>query len=244
MKNSTENRREFLKKLSLSPAVLPLLGNCRNSAQAQKTTDEILNAIRKHALDPAQCNWCGASGVPGGVNWKTFLAEKTDDGEPLVISGTVFQKDGVTPAPNVLIYAYHTNAKGFYGRSSDEPQHGKHRGWMLTDARGRYEFQTIKPGFYPSRDNPAHIHFTLTGVDFKEDWIDSIWFENDSLITPEIKKNSCRAEAVLIRSSGSKKAPPEFCPVGAIFVYWVNLILNERASRLLISARTRSISAA
>lgn len=106
----------------------------------------------------------------------------------MIISGTVFQKDGATPAPNVLIYSYHTNAKGIYGRGNGEPQHGKHRGWMLTDARGRYEFQTIKPGSYPSRDNPAHIHFTLTGVDFKEDWIDSIWFENDSLIMPEIKR--------------------------------------------------------
>ncbi|HEX8636428.1 MAG TPA: hypothetical protein VF692_00085 [Pyrinomonadaceae bacterium] len=188
MKNTNENRREFLKKLSLSSAVLPLLTNCQNSARAQKTTDETLSAIRKNALDPAQHNWCGASGAPGSVNWRAFLAEKTDAGEPLIISGTVFQKDGATPVPNVLIYAYHTNAEGFYGRGNGEPQHGKHRGWMLTDACGRYEFQTIKPGSYPSRDDPAHIHFTLTGADFKEDWIDSIWFEGDARITPEIRK--------------------------------------------------------
>ena len=62
----------------------------------------------------------------------------------MIISGTVFQTDGKTPAPNTLIYLYHTDMYGIYGRGS-EHKHGRFRGWMLTDAKGKYEFRSIRP---------------------------------------------------------------------------------------------------
>ena len=146
--------------------------------------------MRKNAERPEECDrWCGAAHeAPDDVSWKAALADENDAGERLIISGTVFDSEGKTPAPNVLIYAYHTDAKGFYGRGPAEHPHGKHHGWMLTDDKGRYELRTIKPAQYPVRDTPAHIHYTLTGVNFKEYWIDDVWFEGDDLITPEIKK--------------------------------------------------------
>jgi protocatechuate 3,4-dioxygenase beta subunit len=187
MNQSTENRREFLQRAS-SLLAFPLLANCNSFAQ--NSNKDILDLIRKNANLPKDCdNWCGsAHEAPDNVSSKAVLADKNDEGEPLIISGTVYEKDGKTPAPNVLIYAYHTNAKGYYGRGKGEHPHGKHHGWMLTDKFGRYEFQTIKPAQYPLRDTPAHIHFTLAGVNFKEYWIDDIWFEGDDLITPEITK--------------------------------------------------------
>ena len=194
MNQSIENRREFLKRTSLFAVSFPLLVNCKNDTLAQKNSADVLSLIRKNAVISPDCNWCGANGVPANADWKTTLADEKDAGEQLIISGKVFQADRKTPAPNILIYAYHTNTKGFYGRGNGEHPHGKHHGWMLTDKEGRYEFRTIKAAPYPLRDTPAHIHFTLTGINFKEDWIDDIWFEGDELITPEIKKKQMQGK--------------------------------------------------
>ena len=188
MKKLIENRRQFLKQITISAVGIPLVLSCQSDLPAQRKEGSLLANIKKNAAVSPNCNWCGANGAPDDVSWKTSLADDADKGEKLIISGTVFLKDGVTPAPNILIYAYHTNAEGYYGRGGGEHPHGKHHGWMLTDKNGKYEFQTIKPAPYPNLGTPAHIHYTLTGENFKEDWIDDIWFAGDELITPEIKK--------------------------------------------------------
>jgi protocatechuate 3,4-dioxygenase beta subunit len=100
----------------------------------------------------------------------------------MLVSGTVFQNDQKTPAPNVLIYLYHTDVYGYYGRGG-EHRHGRYRGWMLTDAQGRFEFRSIKPASYPNSTVASHIHMTLTGKDFQEDWVDSILFDGDRFLT-------------------------------------------------------------
>lgn len=188
MENINNNRRRFIKLFSISAAGLPLLLSCKNTSLAQNSGNKILEKIKLNAKRSPDENWVGAVDAPENTGWKTKLADENAAGEKLIISGTVFQKDGKTPAPNILIYAYHTDNDGFYRRKPDEHPHGKHRGWMLTDENGRYEFQTIKPAPYPNRNTPAHIHFTITGENFKEDWIDDIWFDGDVLITPEIKQ--------------------------------------------------------
>lgn len=182
MNQTTENRREFLKKASIAALSLPLLLNCQSNTLAQRSSGDILDAIKKNAR-PAGAEGMGAIDAPKTVSWKTALSTEADKGEKMLISGTVFQTDGKTPAPNVLIYIYHTDIEGFYGRKSGEHKHGRYRGWMLTDAKGRYEFETIKPAPYPENRFAAHIHTTLTTVDFREDWIDNYLFEGDKLIS-------------------------------------------------------------
>lgn len=180
-----ENRRNFLKRTTLL-ATLPFIVNCKSLAADNKP--DVLSLIKKNAVTDPASNWTGAKDAPLDVSWKTVLSEASDKGEKIRISGIVYQPDGKTPAPDILIYLYHTNVQGYYGRGDGEHPHGRHHGWMLTDAKGRYEFSSIKPGQYPNRNTPAHIHFTLTGINFKEDWIDDIWFEGDNLITPEITR--------------------------------------------------------
>lgn len=53
----------------------------------------------------------------------------------------------------------------------------------MTDEKGTYEFESIRPASYPNSTIAAHIHMTVTTVDRKEDWIDSILFEGDRFIT-------------------------------------------------------------
>ena len=186
MNQKGENRREFLKRASVAALAFPLLLNCKNSTLAQKSDENILSLIKKNANTSSTVNWCGAIDAPDDVTWKMVLSKKSDKDEPMIISGTVFESDGKTPAPNVLIYFYHTDSDGFYNRKRDgEPLHGHFRGWLLTGANGKYEFSTIKPASYPNRTQAAHVHMTITTKNLKEDSIDSILFEGDKFITEQ-----------------------------------------------------------
>lgn len=181
MKQTDDGRRSFLRDASVAVMSVPLLMACGGSGLAQRGGDSILDRIRRNAR-PAGTEGMGAIDVPADVSWRTTLASAADEGERMVISGTIFTSDGKTPAPNVLIYLYHTDAHGIYGRAGQH-KHGKHRGWMLTDEKGRYEFSSIRPASYPNSTQSQHVHMTLTGVDFREDWIDSILFEGDRFLT-------------------------------------------------------------
>lgn len=182
MKKKIENRRQFIGRIGIGVVAAPLLLNCRLSSRAQTSEQTALDMIRKNAISDPGCNWCGAKDVPTSVSWKTSLSDPTGNGKPIKIAGTVYQADGKTPAGDTLIYFYHTDTEGIYGRRGQH-RHGHFRGWLLTDKKGRYEFDTIMPASYPNSRNPAHIHMTVTDVDRKEDWIDSILFEGDPFIT-------------------------------------------------------------
>ena len=191
MNQQTENRRGFLKRASIAAIAFPVLISCKTDTLAQKTGNE-LSLIKKNANTSPEVNWCGAIDAPDDVSWKTALSKKSDKDEPMIISGMVFQTDGKTPAPNVLIYFYHTDSEGYYGRGNGEIRHGHFRGWLLTGANGKYEFSTIKPAPYPNRTEAAHIHMTLTGKNFKEDLIDTILFEGDKFITTQERNSAGR----------------------------------------------------
>jgi protocatechuate 3,4-dioxygenase beta subunit len=138
------------------------------------------------------CEWCGAQDAPNRLSWETTIAPPDEPGEPLQISGVVYQEDGRTPAPDVLIYVYHTNAEGEYQKKGNETgngrRHGHLRGWMKTDAQGRYRFTTIRPAAYQTHGGePAHIHYTLKAPGQPEYWLDGLWFEGDPRIADEQK---------------------------------------------------------
>lgn len=129
-------------------------------------------------------------GMPKNLFWKTIIASPDEPGERMIISGTIFKKDGRTPAPNVILYVYHTDHKGLYSRSANQKEglrHGHLRGWMKTDAGGRYEFQTIRPASYPNRKAPQHIHPLIKEEGLTRYWIDEYLFEDDPLLTDEEK---------------------------------------------------------
>ena len=192
MNQQAENRREFLRRAALATVALPFLLNCRSDTLAQKSSSDVLSLLKKNANTSPAVNWCGAIDAPGNVSWKTALSKKSDRDLPMIISGTVFNADGKTPAPNVLIYFYHTDSDGYYRRGGDGPLHGHFRGWMLTNQQGGYEFSSIKPAAYPERKFAAHVHMTLTGKNFREESVDSILFEGDRLISSEERASAGR----------------------------------------------------
>ena len=181
MNNLQANRREFIKRSLIAASAFPFLNACNRNVLAVNESSKVLAQIRKNA-QPKGSEGMGAIDVPDSVSWRSAFAVTPDDGEPMVISGTIFQQDGKTAAPNVLVYFYHTDKFGIYGREG-QPKHGRFRGWILTDEKGRYEFSSIRPASYPNSTISQHVHMTLTGTDFREDWIDSILFEGDRFLT-------------------------------------------------------------
>lgn len=191
MNEEIENRRSFLKRASIAAVAFPFLLNCKSDTLAQKTSEDVLSLIKKNANTSPAVNWCGAIDAPDNVSWRSILSKTSDKDKPMIISGTVYETDGKTPAPNVLIYFYHTDSEGYYNRKRPgEPLHGHFRGWMLTNAQGKYEFSSIIPAAYPERKFAAHVHMTLTGINFKEDSIDSILFEGDELISRQERETA------------------------------------------------------
>lgn len=114
-------------------------------------------------------------------------------GQKLLIKGKLFKIDGKTPAPNVVIYYWQTNTKGYYEPSAGMPQkarpHGHIRGWVKTDSEGNYAIYTIKPGAYPAKDFAAHIHTSIKEPDLaNEYYIDEFVFDDDPLLTSAKRK--------------------------------------------------------
>lgn len=181
MTNFILDRRQFIRNATIAAAAVPLLNACNNDVLALNQSGRVLAQIRKNARSRGT-EGMGAIDVPDNVTWRTALSVTSDDGEPMVISGTIYSSDGKTFAPNVLVYFYHTDKFGIYGREG-QPKHGRYRGWMLTDEKGRYEFSSIRPASYPNSTISQHVHMTLTGTDFREDWIDSILFDGDPFLT-------------------------------------------------------------
>jgi protocatechuate 3,4-dioxygenase beta subunit len=136
-----------------------------------------------------ECEWCGTAEAPPGLSDTAVLATANEPGERLIVEGTIYQADGQTPAGDVVVYAYHTNAAGVYAKRGDETgngrRHGYLRGWLRTGPDGRYRIETIKPGTYPTRGEPAHLHLTLQPAHELERYIDDVVFDGDPLLTPE-----------------------------------------------------------
>jgi len=116
-----------------------------------------------------------------------------DKKKPLGINGTVYKADSKTPAAGVVLYFYHTDETGHYPKKGDEKgwakRHGYIRGWARTDDKGFYKFVTLRPGTYPDRTEPAHIHVTIKEPDLNEYYIDEFVFTDDPLLTEERRKN-------------------------------------------------------
>ena len=119
--------------------------------------------------------------MPGALSAQGRIATASEPGEPMRIDGTVRTSDG-TPARDVIVYAYQTNAEGIYPDGSN--RHGRLRGWARTDASGHYRFDTIRPGAYPGRSIPEHVHMHIIEPGVGTYYIDDIIFADDALLTP------------------------------------------------------------
>ncbi len=98
--------------------------------------------------------------APASLASRARIVSTAEPGEPLEVAGQVFAPNGSTPVPGLTVYAYNTDAQGYYGenRTAYPP---RLYGWMKTDAAGRFELPTIHPRPYPGMQVPPHVHFSF-----------------------------------------------------------------------------------
>ncbi len=181
------NRRDFIKSVSMCAAALPALSfGALSLSGCSAQTDVIAQTTRlPYSAGPGSMP-CSSCIAPKNISWQTTIATKDEKGEPLIISGTIYQPDGVTSAEGVVLFVYHTDSTGYYNKE-DDAYNPRLRGYMKTGKDGKYEFKTIKPAPYPKRTTPAHIHAQIYSSQIPEYSIDEYWFEGDPFITPEEK---------------------------------------------------------
>lgn len=154
------------------------------------------------ALGPCEACELMFTGMPERLSWSTQIADAAEPGEALTISGTIYKPDGKTPAAGIILYVYHTDERGYYSPAKGQPsshRHGHLRGWMKTDAQGRYRFTTIRPGAYPSRRAAQHIHPILLEPSGRYYYIDEYLFDDDPLLTAdERSRQEKRGESGII----------------------------------------------
>lgn len=138
-------------------------------------------------------------GIPKTVSPIDTSPGWNQNGQKILLTGIVYKNDGKSPASDVLLYYYQTNTDGRYLHKPEESRsmppnergqtHGYIRGWVKTNTDGRYYIYTVRPGTYPTNDEPAHVHITVKEPnDIMEYYIDDFVFDDDNLLTSSRRK--------------------------------------------------------
>jgi protocatechuate 3,4-dioxygenase beta subunit len=124
-------------------------------------------------------------------------------GERIIVTGRVLDDWG-KPVPNALIEIWQANAAGRYMHKVDQhpaplDPNFYGAGRMLTDENGEYRFTTIRPGAYPWGNHynawrPAHIHFSVCGINFLQRLVTQMYFPGDPLMALDPIYNSIPGE--------------------------------------------------
>ncbi len=124
------------------------------------------------------------------------LCPADEPGERIVFSGRVLDMDG-RPLGDAAVVAYGTDAEGNYAPPASGTRVPRLRGVAVTDEAGGYAFETVYPGGYPGRDDPSHIHLTVTAPMHEVTYV-TFWFEGDPRLTAA-KRRRLDAETVIVR---------------------------------------------
>lgn len=141
------------------------------AAPAAQTAQQLFDAAQK--LKPAH------------VTSSERIAPAAEPGTPFMVRATLLDPSG-KPAGGVDVFAYQTDRTGIYAPPGAADQ-WRLKGWAVTDAQGRFEFRTIRPGSYPEGGVPAHIHLILTTTCCGRQASELV-FDDDPLITREFRE--------------------------------------------------------
>jgi protocatechuate 3,4-dioxygenase beta subunit len=112
-------------------------------------------------------------------------------GQRIIVSGRVLDEQH-RPVPNTVIEIWQCNAAGRYIHRKDQwdapiDPNFTGAGMVVTDAEGRYQYVSVRPGAYPWGNHynawrPSHIHLSLLGPAFATRLVTQMYFPDDPLI--------------------------------------------------------------
>ncbi len=142
------------------------------------------------------CEGCEAvfDGMPAAIPSSSRIVSVGEPGVPMRISGRVLDRAGRARA-GVVIYAYQTDHSGIYPRPAqplgrEAMRHGRLRGWVRSDAQGRYAIDTIRPGSYPGEDVAEHVHMHVLEPGCFTYYIDDVMFLDDPKLSAEERREA------------------------------------------------------
>jgi protocatechuate 3,4-dioxygenase, beta subunit len=161
-------------------------------------------------------------------------------GSRIVVRGRVLDGDS-RPVRGQLVEIWQANAAGRYVHQRDQhpaplDPNFTGTGRCLTDDAGWYSFTTIKPGPYPWHNHhnawrPAHIHFSLFGVEFTQRMITQMYFPGDPLFALDPIYQSItdeRARARLVAAYDHDSSQHDF-----LLGYRWDIVLTGRHATLM-----------
>lgn len=160
-------------------------GQTKFNNQIQQTTSTYPKRLVGGGCDGCELMFVG---MPININAVDTSAGWGEEGQKLLVTGTVYKLDGKTPASNVIIYYWQTDHNGYYspkdGMNEQAKRHGHIRGWVKTGEDGKYSFYTVRPAPYPNDNMPAHIHTSIKEPNINNEYyIDDFVFDDDKLLT-------------------------------------------------------------
>jgi protocatechuate 3,4-dioxygenase beta subunit len=176
-----------------------LVFGCGRTASTQNSKKE--NSRQNYKAEEIQvgshCDGCEMmfEGMPGveNISSSTSIAANNEPGERLEIAGKVFMPGGKTPAKDIILYLYHTDASGKYSPGDTQTvakRHGHLRSWVKTGDDGSFHVTSIRPASYPNSTIPQHIHIFVKEPGKSVYYIDEVWFDDDPMLTDDMKNKS------------------------------------------------------
>jgi len=123
--------------------------------------------------------------APQNAPSRIVIAGRDEPGERLIVTGRTL--DGMKPVAGVSLYVFHTDSKGRYAPDMDNRAgefNARLHGFMRTDAEGRYQYETTRPGSYDN--GPAHVHYVVNARGYQPLLL-ALQFEDDPIVT-EMRK--------------------------------------------------------
>ena len=156
-------KREFLKRLSLSTIAFPLLMGCQSSDEDPVTAGSDTGSTNSENT-ASSCTSTNSETAgpyptksPGSLVREDIRADRT--GVLLDVEITVLNKNqSCIPLENALVDIWHCDKDGNYSEYGGFTTVSFLRGRQSTDSNGKVAFTTIFPGWYNGRSTHIHVH--------------------------------------------------------------------------------------
>ncbi|MEP6648167.1 MAG: hypothetical protein ABJC12_13840 [Saprospiraceae bacterium] len=178
----------------------------------QTTISKVLSDdvfLKLHTLTPFR-DVIKENATPGKITIVTI----SEPGIHLTIKGTIVNKAGI-PQKDLLLYFYQTSNLGWYADTAahvlmndGDMKHARLFGYLKTDDRGQFSFETIKPIGYTKSSLTGNIHVQYISQENKSlTGPEELQFDDDPRMTWERRKQTLEEGNLIAKNTGTSEKP-------------------------------------